>query len=344
MDSRFRGNGSFDTYCCQCNKGLANRRPPPAGKTCDLRRDLTNEMTTDQAGTIYADALAYLNQVRERVSDQRSFRIDPVIPIIERIIDHPGDLHPFFPLTMKNRPDEYYMVSHQVNAIFFALKIGISFDYHRDKLVELALCAVLHDIGIFVLDERILNTSQALTDEEFNLVRTHSETGRDLLAVHEEAYPFLPEVVYQHHERENGQGYPRGLRGNEIHEYAKIISIIDCYEAMINHRPHRKALMQSLSARELVVQSKQALFPPHIIKAFLSEITLYPTGSCVRLNNKLTCEVVATDRRHPFRPDVKVLFNIDGSPVAYEKMIRLRDHPHFFILEPVDPNALPERP
>jgi hypothetical protein len=113
---------------------------------------------------------------------------------------------------------------------------------------------------------------------------------------------------------------------------------------MINQRPHRKALMQSFSARELVLESKQALFPPHIIKAFLSEITLYPTGSCVLLNNKLTCEVVATDRRHPFRPDVKVLFNMNGSPIAYEKIIRLRDHPNFFILEPVDRNALPERP
>ncbi len=301
-------------------------------------------MTTDRARIIYADIHDYLLQVKERVSDKKPFSLAPVLSLMEEIVDQPESLHLFLPLTMRGLPDQSYMISHQANTAFFALKIGMSFHYSPKKLIELGLCAVLHDVGIFTIDDGILNKKGALTDDEFSLVRTHSEEGWKLLAPFGEAYPFLPEVVHQHHERENGQGYPRGLRGKDIHEYAKIISIIDCYEAMCNQRPNRKALMQSFSAKELVAQSKESLFPANIIKAFLSEITLYPVGSYVRLNSSVTCEVIATHPQYPLKPDVKVILDMEGNQTLDKKIINLRDNPHFFILDCVELNAPSETP
>jgi HD-GYP domain-containing protein (c-di-GMP phosphodiesterase class II) len=301
-------------------------------------------MTTDRARIIYADIHAYLLQVKERISDQKPFVIAPALSLLEEIVDHSGSLHLFFPLMMRSLLEQNYMISHQANTAFFTLKIGGSFHYSRIKLIELGLCALLHDVGMFTIDDGIVNKTGPLTADEFNLIRTHSEVGWKLLAPLGEAYPFLPEVVYQHHERENGQGYPRGLRGKEIHEYANIISIIDCYEAMTNQRPNRKALMQCFSAKELVAQSKGSLFPARIIKAFLSEITLYPVGSYVRLNSSVICEVIATNPQYPLRPDVKVILDMEGNPTIDEKIINLRDTPHFFILDCVELNALPETP
>jgi len=301
-------------------------------------------MTTDRARIIYADIHACLLQVKERVSGQKHFAIAPVLSLMEEIVDHPENLPLFFPLMMQTLPDHNYMISHQANTLFFTLKIGMSFHYSRKKLLELGLCAVLHDVGIFTIDDVIVNKTGPLTDAEFNLIRTHSEAGWKLLAPFGEAYPFLPEVVYQHHERENGRGYPRGLRGKDIHEYAKIISIIDCYEAMSNQRPNRKALMQSFSAKELVVQSKESLFPARIIKAFLSEITLYPVGSYVELNSKVTCEVIATHPQYPLKPDIKVILDMEGNSIPAERIISLRDSPHFFIVDSVALNAPPKTP
>jgi len=301
-------------------------------------------MTTDRARIIYADIHACLLQVKERVSGQKPFAIAPVLSLMEEIVDHPENLPLFFPLMMQTLPDHNYMISHQANTVFFTLKIGMSFHYSRKKLLELSLCAVLHDVGIFTIDDVIVNKTGPLTDAEFNLIRTHSEAGWKLLAPFGEAYPFLPEVVYQHHERENGRGYPRGLRGKDIHEYAKIISIIDCYEAMSNQRPNRKALMQSFSAKELVVQSKESLFPARIIKAFLSEITLYPVGSYVELNSKVTCEVIATHPQYPLKPDIKVILDMEGNSIPDERIISLRDSPHFFIVDSVALNAPPKTP
>lgn len=301
-------------------------------------------MTTDRAGIIYADIHACLLQVKERVSGQKPFAIAPVLSLIEEIVDHPENLPLFFPLMMRTLPDHSYMISHQANTVFFTLKIGMSFHYSRKKLLEVGLCAVLHDVGIFTIDDVIVNKTGPLTDAEFNLIRTHSEAGWKLLAPFAEAYPSLPEVVYQHHERENGRGYPRGLRGKEIHEYAQIIGIIDCYEAISNQRPHRKALLQSFSAKELVVQAKESLFPASIIKAFLSEITLYPVGSYVELNSKVTCEVIATHPQYPLKPDLKVILDMEGNSIPDERIISLRDNPHFFIVDSVALNASPKTP
>lgn len=301
-------------------------------------------MTTDRARIIYADIHACLLQVKERVSGQKPFAIAPVLSLIEEIVDHPENLHLFFPLMMRTLPDHSYMISHQANTVFFTLKIGMSFHYSRKKLLEVGLCAVLHDVGIFTIDDVIVNKTGPLTDAEFNLIRTHSEAGWKLLAPFAEAYPSLPEVVYQHHERENGRGYPRGLRGKEIHEYAQIIGIIDCYEAISNQRPHRKALLQSFSAKELVVQAKESLFPASIIKAFLSEITLYPVGSYVELNSKVTCEVIATHPQYPLKPDLKVILDMEGNSIPDERIISLRDNPHFFIVDSVALNASPKTP
>lgn len=296
-------------------------------------------MTADNTRTIYSDALAYLMQVKERVLDRKPFSLAPALSLLEKIIDRPESFPLFFPLAIHSLPDQNYMISHQANTTLFTLKIGMSFRYSRNRLIELGLCALLHDVGIFTIDDEILNKTGPLTDDEFNLIRTHSEAGWKLLASFTEAYPYLPEVVYQHHERENGQGYPRGMHGKEIHEYAKIIGIIDCYEAMSNHRPNRKALLQSFSAKELVVQAKESLFPTRIIRAFLSEITLYPVGSHVRLNSGVTCEVIATHPQYPLKPDLRVILDMAGNPISHERIINLRDNPHFYILDCVEPNA-----
>jgi len=115
---------------------------------------------------------------------------------------------------------------------------------------------------------------------------------------HDLNYPNVGRAIYEHHERENGQGYPSGLKGDEISEYAKIIGICDSYEAMTHDRPHKKAAAQYSSVLQLA-GSKDLLFSPNIVKIFLDEITLYPIGSYVRLNNKALCIVVGTNPNNP---------------------------------------------
>jgi HD-GYP domain-containing protein (c-di-GMP phosphodiesterase class II) len=224
--------------------------------------------------------------------------------------------------------------------MIYAIKLGIGLGYPRPRLVELGLSALMHDVGMFRIPESIALKSGKLTEREIEIIKTHAEIGRDIMNPLSSSYPSLTAVAYEHHEREGGQGYPRGLKGNEIHEFARIIGLADSYEAMTHNRPYRKALMQSFSAKELI-KSKSALFSQVVIKVFLKEISLYPLGSFVILNNKSIGEVVATDYNHPLRPTVKMLYDGEGKRVQDDVMIKLNENPLFFIVDGVSPEEVP---
>ncbi len=125
------------------------------------------------------------------------------------------------------------------------------------------------------------------------------------------------------------QGYPSGLKGDEISEYAKIIGICDSYEAMTHDRPHKKAAAQYLSVLQLAGSQRYA-FAPHIVKMFLDEITLYPIGSYVRLNNKAIGVVVETNPNNPLKPTVRIVVDGHGKKAMEEKLINLAEnsYPH----------------
>jgi HD-GYP domain-containing protein (c-di-GMP phosphodiesterase class II) len=145
-------------------------------------------------------------------------------------------------------------------------------------------------------------------------------------------YPWLLETIYEHHERENGQGYPQGLKGDKIGEYAKVIGICDSYEAMTHNRPHKKALMQFDSVRQLI-ESKELLFSPQILKVFLEEMSLYPIGSYVKLNNSAIGRVSQTNRSQPMKPVINLIFDGRGKKAEIGEVIDLAQN---YVLNVVD--------
>jgi HD-GYP domain-containing protein (c-di-GMP phosphodiesterase class II) len=223
--------------------------------------------------------------------------------------------------------------------MFYALKLGFGMGYSKDALVDLGLSALLHDVGMFKIPAGIALKSGKLAANEIEIIKTHPELGREILSPFADRYPSLAHVAFEHHERENGHGYPRGLQGRQIHEFAGIVGLLDSYEAMTHHRPYRKALEQSFSAKELI-KSKQSLYAPQVVKSFLREISLYPLGSYVKLNNKAIAKVVATDQNHPLRPSVKILYDSEGNKVFDEVIIKLDQNPLFFITDGVMPGEI----
>ena len=280
---------------------------------------------------IYQKAIEYLQSVRFEVKENRPFDIEPAVEIVRMIVDSPELLKRLYALTFK-RDDAGSLESHQANVAIYALKVGIGMEYAKERLIELGLSAMHYDIGLFRIPEGILRKSGKLNEREAELVKTHVFIGRDILSSFQGRFPDLQEVACQHHERENGQGYPQGLRGHEINELAKIIGLLDSYEAMTHSRPYRKALGPSFSAKELL-KTKHAAYSPNVIKAFLREISLYPVGSYVRLNNRAIAEVVETNQNHPLRPTVRILFDGEGNEVVDDVVIRLEHNPLFFIVE-----------
>jgi HD-GYP domain-containing protein (c-di-GMP phosphodiesterase class II) len=135
-------------------------------------------------------------------------------------------------------------------------------------------------------------------------------------------YAWLAQVAWQEHERWNGQGYPRGLKGDQIHEYARIIGIVDIFDALISPRPYRQRRLPHEAIRELLIAEK-ATFSGQIIKALIQQFSLFPLGTMVRLNTGEIGAVTQLNAHYPLRPVVTINHGADGSAMVSPKAIDL---------------------
>ncbi len=156
---------------------------------------------------------------------------------------------------------------HSVRVRAYALRIARELGMPREEQQILGQAALLHDVGKVGTPDHILLKPEALTDTEWRLMWKHPEVGRRILL----SVPFLretAEVVRCHHERYDGKGYPRGLRGDEIPFSARVFAVVDVFDALISDRPyHRK--MDCASAREEIRKEAGNAFDPNVVRAFL---------------------------------------------------------------------------
>lgn len=179
-----------------------------------------------------------------------------------------------------------YTYYHCVNVTVLSVVLGLGMRYPREKLVNLAYAALLHDVGKVFIDPVIINKPGALTPDEFEEIKRHPAEGYAYIKEH---YPAtVPEVVamgvLDHHERVDGTGYPSGKAGSAITTFGRIISVADVYDALISDRPYRKGLF-ALDAMEYVQGGAGTLFDFEIVHAFSRKVALFPVGTCVLLSN-----------------------------------------------------------
>jgi len=144
-------------------------------------------------------------------------------------------------LSMTVEARDPYTAGHQRRTTILAEAIAGEIGLPPEKIEGLRMAGRIHDIGKICVPSEILSKPAKLTPAEYDLVKTHSKKGYEILKDVESPWP-LAEIVYQHHERTNGSGYPRGLKGDEILLEARIIAVSDTVEAMASHRPYRPAL------------------------------------------------------------------------------------------------------
>ncbi len=143
-----------------------------------------------------------------------------------------------------------YTFGHTRRVSIIAERIAKELFWEKNRILELKISAELHDIGKILIPLEILNKPGKLSELEYKMVQEHVQQSYDMLKPY--SFPSnLPEAIYQHHERLDGNGYPRGLSENKILPEAKILAICDVMESMISHRPYRQALGMEATLQEL---------------------------------------------------------------------------------------------
>ncbi|MGE0642708.1 MAG: HD-GYP domain-containing protein [Nitrospira sp.] len=198
-----------------------------------------------------------------------------------------------------------YVVDNALHVAIVATKIGIGLHYREQDLERLALASLLHDLGMWTIPEELLFKREPISEGEQDIIRTHPERGRRILAGQGSVFEWVASICAQEHERWDGSGYPCRLKTKQIAEPAQVIGIADCLDAMVTMRPYRKNRPPHEVVRELLLHGKTTFSLP-VLKALGDQITLYPVGTAVRLNTGETGTVSKTNPRHPLRPWVEI--------------------------------------
>jgi HD-GYP domain-containing protein (c-di-GMP phosphodiesterase class II) len=156
--------------------------------------------------------------------------------------------------------------THQVTE--FTLRLAKVIGINESALVQIKRGALLHDIGKMGIPEEILQKNTPLTDEEWKIICKHPQYAYDLLAPIIYLYPAL-DIPYCHHEKWDGSGYPRGLKGDQIPMAARIFVVVDVWDALMTDRPYRRAWPDE-KATQFIREQAGVYFDPDIVKAFLS--------------------------------------------------------------------------
>ncbi|MDR1701936.1 MAG: HD-GYP domain-containing protein [Sporomusaceae bacterium] len=194
---------------------------------------------------------------------------------------------------------------HSANVAALTAIMGTKMGYGRKQLLELTIGAILHDVGKLLIPVEILTKPDKLTSEEFEIIKRHPGIGFEILRKNK-ALPLLSaHVAYQHHEQYNGKGYGRAIKGERIHKYARLVSVIDVYDALTSDRHYRKAFLPHEAYEIMMTMS--ANFDQQILFLFLNQLTIYPVGITVELSNGATGIVERILPGLQIRPTVRVI-------------------------------------
>lgn len=198
-----------------------------------------------------------------------------------------------------------YTYFHSVNVGVLSILIGNALKLYKKQLHTLGVAAMMHDIGKVFIPKEILNKPAALSQDEFGIMKGHSFKGYEYLDQQFNFNQSVLDAILDHHERQDGSGYPNGKQGQAISQFGSIIAIADVFDALTSDRPYRHAL-PAAEAIEFIMGGTGSAFDEVIVKAFLKKITPYAPGLSVSLSNGAAAVVVANQPQNCLRPIVRV--------------------------------------
>ncbi|KAB3536334.1 HD-GYP domain-containing protein [Alkaliphilus pronyensis] len=198
-----------------------------------------------------------------------------------------------------------YTFQHSLYVCVYALVIGVELNYSKQQLEDLGIGALLHDVGKVLTPSSILKKPSILNSCEYEEIKKHSTEGYNIIKYIDGVSEDSCIIVRDHHERYDGTGYPSGLKGKEIHEYARIVAICDVFDALTSNRPYREKISPH-NAIEYIVALGNKQFDLEILKVLLKRINIYPIGTHVLLESGDKGVVIEANLELPTRPIIQV--------------------------------------
>lgn len=290
-------------------KGIINLyiTDPEIDKELDIVEDVIGQETRVEARRALNQAIKNLKNSGLVITKQIH---EAVNSIIDEII---GNRQALIQLTdLRSKKDNF--VAHSVNVTVLSAIMGRALNYNSLQMKQLGIGAFFHDVGLELCTEDDLNS--------------HCEKGFKVLKEIKEFSLFSAHVAFQHHENYDGSGYPRALKGEEIHEYARVVAIADAFDQLTGDEvlpPHE--------ALALLIKDASKKYDLEILKLFIRHIALFPVGAIVKLNTGEIGVVIEVTFNAPSKPKVRILRDAYGEVLVGERVIDLLVNKEVFVAE-----------
>ncbi|MGM0381084.1 MAG: HD-GYP domain-containing protein [bacterium] len=270
---------------------------------------------------LYKNTLREIKDIFTDIHDKKSVDPEKLIPYINEIIDYAHSSPASIAVLTQLEEYDFDTFRHSVNVSLLSILYGRHHNYSHRKLVKLAFGAMLHDVGKIFLPKKIVTKPNRLSEEEYEIVKSHPDWGYEVLA-ELDVDETIRKMAYEHHERPDKSGYPEGT--NIVHPFSRIISVLDVYDALTSQRIYKERLAPTRAFFLLNQEFGDYPETQKIVKSLLRCLGLFPIGSLVKLTNK---DIAVVKKSHPddlIHPVVTVLEMDDENRIKESYDVNLK--------------------
>ncbi len=293
----------------------------------EYRSQTTVEEEVTIAKSLRKEVCSAVDEIMSNVREDKKLDTertkDVVSSMTESILRNPNA---FLWMRMLKDKDSY-TYSHCMDSSALAIAFGRYMGLSRTELEDLGIGALLSDVGKMQVPLELLNKPGKLTDKEFELVKKHVGYSVRIMQKSGGLSKTAIATAATHHERFDGSGYPRGLKGREIPVSGRMAAIVDCYDAITSDRPHRRPISANEAVRRLY-DWRGSAFQSELVEQFIQTLGTYPTGSIVELNTGQVGIVVSQNRLRRLRPKIMLILDARKNKYDFAPMLDLLNETH----------------
>lgn len=289
-------------------KAIENSKITPTGNSDQARMDMVQD--------VYDEYMNYIESIFTHYATHKEIDQEEIEETVQQLCifikDHRRYILRINPST--ETCDKNFLVIHSMRTTVLAIAIGLQLHLPLSKMIELGVTCILHEIGMLRLPPQLYMSTKKLTPGEKAQISKHTVFGYTIVKDLEFPLPIQLGVL-EHHEKENGNGYPRKMTGDKISANAKIIAVACSYEAISSPRSYKDE-RSTFDALLEMIQNKDHSYDDAVLKALLYTVSLYPIGTYVYLSNRKIAIVIDSNPENPKCPVVQLITEreADGSP------------------------------
>jgi len=294
--------------------------------------------TTTTAPELYREAFEYVIRTFTDLKAARRIDLSEAHSMACRIAAHLSAENGLLRLAL-DRTTPFSIQLHSVNVSIIAAKIAQTLNWPEHRIQQVSLAALVHDVGAVRLPTSLIFKTASPAEQDRLEMKQRPLQSAELLSG-QPGFEWLRRMVLQMHEREDGSGYPMGLRSREICDEAKVLGVADIFESCLHRSAHRPALT-GYAAMQIIASDAHG-FPERIRKAVIQSFSVYPYNEYVTLNTGEIAVVTDINPANSLRPVVRVLYSQHGILVSEPRTIDLVKHSQFWVHSALTAAELPQ--